>query len=107
MSVIRLTNENYETEIKNYAGVALIDFYADWCGPCQMLSPKVDEIAEEQTAYKICKVNVDEQGELAEMFGVSSIPTLVVMKNGEVADTHIGLCAKSRILAMLEDAESR
>lgn len=104
MSLIKLTSENFEKEIKNYSGVALIDFYADWCGPCKMVSPIVDELAESQDKYKICKVNVDEESELASAFSVMSIPTLVVIKNGEIKDTHIGLAGKSKILAMLENA---
>ena len=104
MAVIKLTNDNFEKEIKQFDGVALIDFYADWCGPCKMVSPIVDAIAEEQDKFKICKVNVDDESELAAEFSVMSIPTLVVMKNGEVVDTHIGLAAKGKILTMLENA---
>ena len=104
MSVVKLTSDNFAKEIKEYSGVALIDFYADWCGPCKMVSPVVDSIAESQDKYKICKVNVDDEGELAAAFSVMSIPTLVVMKNGEVADTHIGLASKAKILSMLENA---
>ncbi len=104
MSVIKLNAENFENEIKNYAGVALIDFYADWCGPCKMVSPIVDEIAEEHPEFKICKVNVDEAQSLAAEFSVMSIPTLVVMKNGDMADSHIGLTSKSAIVDMLENA---
>ena len=95
MGIIKLDESNFNAEIKEYAGVALIDFYADWCGPCKMVSPIVDEIAEEYNNYKICKVNVDEAPRLAEQFSVMSIPTLVVMKNGEIADTHIGLASVS------------
>lgn len=104
MALVKLTKDNFDTEIKQYAGVALIDFYADWCGPCKMVSPIVDELAETQDTYKICKVNVDDEPSLASAFGVMSIPTLAVMKNGELADTHIGLAGKSKILAMLENA---
>ena len=104
MSVIKLTSENFEQEIKNYEGIALIDFYADWCGPCKMVSPIVDELGETQEKYKICKVNVDDESELAAAFSVMSIPTLVVMKNGEIANTHIGLAGKSKIISMLENA---
>lgn len=104
MPVIKLNAENFENEIKNYAGVALIDFYADWCGPCKMVSPIVDEIAEEHPEFKICKVNVDEAQSLAAEFSVMSIPTLVVMKNGDMADSHIGLTSKSAIVDMLENA---
>ncbi len=104
MAVVKLTSENFEKEIKQYEGVALIDFYADWCGPCKMVSPIVDALANEQDKFKICKVNVDEESALAADFSVMSIPTLVVMKNGEVANTHIGLAAKGKIVAMLENA---
>lgn len=105
MGILKLDEANFDAEIKAYAGIALIDFYADWCGPCKMVSPIVDEIAEEYNQYKICKVNVDEAPHLAEAFSVMSIPTLVVMKNGEVADTHIGLASKSKILDLLQAAE--
>lgn len=104
MSVIQLNEENFQSEIKDYAGVALIDFYADWCGPCKMVSPVVDEIAEEHPEFKVCKVNVDEASTLASEFSVMSIPTLVVMKNGEIAGSHIGLTSKSAIVGMLENA---
>ena len=105
MAVVKLTKDNFNAEIKEFSGVALIDFYADWCGPCRMMAPVVDEFAaEEQSEYKICKVNVDDEAELASAFGVMSIPTLVVMKNGEIADTHIGLASKAKILGMLEKA---
>lgn len=104
MAVIKITSENFEKEIKSYEGVALIDFYADWCGPCKMVSPIVDELGDTQNKYKICKVNVDDESDLAAQFSVMSIPTLVVMKNGEIADTHIGLAGKSKIIAMLENA---
>ena len=104
MAVVKLTSENFEQEIKNYEGVALIDFYADWCGPCKMVSPIVDELGETQDKFKICKVNVDDESDLASAFSVMSIPTLVVIKNGEICDTHIGLAGKSKIIAMLENA---
>ena len=81
----------------------LLDFWASWCGPCRMVSPIVDEIAEEVTDKKVGKVNVDEQPELAERFGVMSIPTLVVMKNGKIAQQAVGARPKSDILAMLEE----
>jgi len=105
MAVVKLTKDNFDTEIKQYKGIALIDFYADWCGPCKMVSPVVDELGETQEDYKICKINVDDEGELASAFGVMSIPTLVVMKDGEIADTHIGLASKNKILAMLAAAK--
>lgn len=79
----------------------LLDFYADWCGPCRMLSPLVDEVSEERPDVTFCKVNVDEEVDLAVRFGVSSIPTLVFFRNGEVAGSSVGYCPKSEILALL------
>ena len=102
---IKITEQNFDTEVLQSAMPVVVDFWADWCGPCKMVSPIVDEIAEEYNNYKVCKVNVDEAPRLAEQFGVMSIPTLVVMKNGEIADTHIGLASKGKILDMLESAE--
>ena len=101
MSVIKVTKENFE-EIKNSEKTVLLDFYADWCGPCRMVSPIVDQIADENPQYLVGKINVDEESELAEAFGVFSIPTLVVMKNGEVANQSAGARPKAQILAMLE-----
>ena len=103
MAVIRLTKENFQAEVMQADKPVLIDFYADWCGPCQMVSPIVDEIASERSDIKVCKVNVDEQMELAQSFGVSSIPTLVVIRRkagkacrgctAEVCDSgHAGSC---------------
>ena len=100
MSVFKLTKDNFETA-KTSDKTVLIDFYADWCGPCRMVSPIIDEIASERPDVLVCKVNVDEEGELAQMFEVSSIPTLVVMKNGEVVNTSIGARAKPIILSWL------
>lgn len=78
MSVLKVNKENFETEVLNAEGTVLVDFFADWCGPCKMLSPVIDEIAEEHTELKVCKVNVDDEPELASRYGVMSIPTLVV-----------------------------
>lgn len=102
MSVIKLTSANFEEEAVKCEKPVLIDFYADWCGPCRMVSPIVDEIAEEHPEYKVCKVNVDEEGALAEKFGVMSIPSLFVMKNGEIANSSVGAVPKAKILAMLD-----
>ena len=101
MSVIKLTNENFEIEAVKSEKPVFIDFYADWCGPCKMVSPIVDEIAEERDDVKICKVNVDDAPEIAAMFGVQSIPTLVLIKNGEVADVSVGVRPKPAILKMI------
>ncbi|NLG92559.1 thioredoxin [Caproiciproducens galactitolivorans] len=101
MSVITLTNENFTQEAVRSDKPVLIDFWAPWCGPCRMVSPIVDEIAEENPNIKVGKVNVDEQPELASQFGVMSIPTLIVMKDGKVANTAVGSRSKQSILDML------
>jgi thioredoxin 1 len=102
MSVIKVTKENF-AEIKNSEKTVLIDFYADWCGPCRMVSPIVDKIAEENPQYLIGKVNVEEEQELAQAFGVSSIPTLVVLKNGKIVEQAVGARSKNQILTLLKD----
>lgn len=102
MSVITLTKENFETEVLKADKKVLVDFWASWCGPCRMVSPIVDEIAEENTAFKVGKVNVDEQPELAAKFQVMSIPTLLVIENGKVVNQSIGAKQKEAILAMLK-----
>lgn len=104
MSAINLRQENFD-EIKNSDKTVLLDFYADWCGPCRMVSPLVDEIAEENPQYLIGKINVDSEPELAESFGVSSIPTLVVMKSGKIVNRIVGARPKAQILAILENAD--
>lgn len=101
MSVIRVNKNNFNS-VKASDKPVLLDFYADWCGPCRMVSPLVDEIAEENAQYLVGKINVDEEPELAQAFGVSSIPTLVVIKNGKIAQKSVGARPKSQILAMLE-----
>ncbi|MGN0564583.1 MAG: thioredoxin [Candidatus Heritagella sp.] len=103
MAVMTITKENFEKEVLDSREPVLLDFWASWCGPCRMVSPIVDEIAEEVTDKKVGKINVDEQPELAERFGVMSIPTLVVMKNGKIARQAVGARPKSDILAMLEE----
>ena len=101
MAVIKFTKANFETEALQSAKPVLIDFYADWCGPCRMVSPLVDELAEESDAYKVGKVNVDESPELAARYGVMSIPTLIVLKNGQVAQQAVGARSKDAIRKML------
>lgn len=102
MTELKITSENFEREVLNSDKPVLIDFWANWCGPCRMLSPTISEIAEEyKDKVKVCKVNVDEQGDLASMFRVSSIPLLVVMKNGKVVNSAVGVRPKSQILKML------
>lgn len=101
MKVIKANKENFES-IRNSEKPVLLDFYADWCGPCRMVSPIVDEIAEERDDIVVAKVNVDEENDLASEFGVFSIPTLVVLKNGKVANQAMGARPKEAILALLD-----
>lgn len=101
MSVLTVTKENFESEVKQSDKPVLLDFWATWCGPCRMVSPIVDEIAEERTDIKVGKVNIDEQPELAQQFGVMSIPTLVVLKNGEITNQAVGAMPKEQILRLL------
>ncbi len=101
MSVLHITKENFENEVLKSDRPVLLDFWASWCGPCRMVSPIIDEIAEETTDKKVCKINVDEQPELAQAFGVMSIPTLAVMKDGEVVGQSVGVKSKEAILQML------
>ena len=102
MSVLTITKENFQQEVLNSDKPVLLDFWAAWCGPCRMLSPIVDEIAEERTDIKVCKINIDEQEELATQFQIMSIPTLVVMQNGQPVNQSAGVKPKNQILAMLE-----
>jgi len=101
MSILKVTKDNFE-EVKNSEKTVLLDFYAEWCGPCRMVSPIVDEIANENPQYLVGKINVDEDIDLAANFGVSSIPMLVVMKNGEIVNKSVGAKSKNQILSMLE-----
>ena len=103
MSVLNITKNNFQEEVMNSNKPVLLDFWAGWCGPCRMLSPVVDEIAEEvQGKAKVGKVNVDEQGDLASQFGVMSIPTIMVFKNGEAVATSVGAKSKAELLALLD-----
>jgi len=101
MSVITITKENYEAEVKNSDKPVLIDFWASWCRPCLMVAPLIDEIAHEFTDIKVGKVNVDEQPELAFKFQATAIPTLVVVKDGETVKRMVGVQSKSEVLKML------
>ena len=103
MYEINLTNKNFEQEVLNSGKIVLVDFWASWCGPCQMLSPIISEIAEEQRdKIKVCKVNVDEEQELSEKFKIVSIPTLIVFKNGEIKNKKVGVIPKNEIMEMIE-----
>ena len=102
MSELKITKENFEREVLQSDKPVLIDFWASWCGPCRMLSPTISEIAEEyKDKVKVGKVNVDEEEELAAMFRVSSIPLLVVMKDGKVVNSAVGVRPKEQIVGML------
>ena len=103
MAEIKITNENFENEVIKSEIPVLVDFFATWCGPCRMIAPFIEEISEEYDGkVKVCKIDVDEASELAVAFGVSSIPMLAVMKNGEVVNQSVGARPKAQILAMLE-----
>ena len=102
MSVIKVCKNNFD-EIKASTKPVLLDFYADWCGPCRMVSPLVDEIADENPQYLVGKVNVDSEPELAQAFGVSSIPMLVAMKEGKIVNKLVGARPKPQIIAMLDN----
>ena len=101
MSVINIKKNNFQNEVLNSEMPVLLDFWAPWCGPCRMVGPIVDEIADERGDIRVGKVNVDEQPELAAQFGVMSIPPLVVMKNGKIVNQVTGARPKAQILAML------
>lgn len=101
MSAININKNNFQNEVMNSDQPVLLDFWAPWCGPCRMVVPLVEEIAEERSDIRVGKINVDEQPELAARFGVMSIPTLVVMKNGKVINQAVGARPKAQILAML------
>ncbi|MCQ4725255.1 thioredoxin [Anaerotignum faecicola] len=102
MSAIKIDKHNFQKEVIESEVPVLLDFWAPWCGPCRMVSPVVDEVALENANFKVGKINVDDEPELAGKFGVMSIPTLVVMKNGNVIDKSVGVQPKEHILKMME-----
>lgn len=102
MAVLHITKESFAKEVLESKEPVLLDFWASWCGPCRMLSPIIEEIGAEAAGFKVGKVNVDEEPELAEQFGIMSIPTLVVIKNGKVVNQSSGVQPKANILALLD-----
>ena len=101
MAVTILTTENFQTEVVQAEQKVFVDFYADWCGPCQKIAPLVEQIAAERPDVKVCKLNVDEQPELAQRFGVSSIPTLAVLEHGKMTRHLVGARPKAEVLSIL------
>ena len=101
MAVLTVTKENFESEVLNSTQKVLVDFWAPWCGPCRMLAPVVDEVAEEREDIKVCKINVDEEPELAIKYGIATIPTLLVFENGNTVNKSLGVQPKFHILDML------
>ena len=101
MDIVKITKDNFDKEVQEAKGSVLLDFWAAWCGPCQMQGPVLDEIAQEYDNVKIGKVNVDEEQALALHYGITSIPTLMVFKDGEVSDTLVGLRSKEELLKVL------
>lgn len=102
MAVLKVSGENFEREVLQANQTVLVDFFANWCGPCKMLSPIVDEVANEVNNVKVCKVNIDEARDLASKYEIMSIPTLLVFKNGSVVNTSLGLVSKQKILDLIK-----
>ena len=101
MKVLHINKDNFHKEVLHSEKPVLLDFFASWCGPCRMVGPILDEIAEEREDIKVCKVNIDEQPELASRFRIMSVPTLMVLKDGQIMDQSIGAKPKHQILAMV------
>ena len=102
MAIVELNAQNFDKEVLQSDKPVLVDFWAAWCGPCRMLAPTIDEIAAEQSGVKVCKVNVDNEEELAVRFGIMSIPTLLVFRDGQPIDQSLGVVPKQTILDMLK-----
>ena len=103
MAVITVTESNFEKEVRSFQGKVLLDFWASWCGPCQMMAPVVHSVADERSDVKVGKINVDEEGALAQKFGIMSIPTLVLMENGKPLRQMVGYRVKDEVVKFLDD----
>ena len=101
MAVIKLTAENFDQEVMQSDKPVLVDFYADWCGPCKMMGPVVEELAGEVSGVKVCKINIDEEMAVAQKYGVMSIPTFIAFKNGEIAGKQVGAVPKSKLQELI------
>lgn len=104
MSVIQLNKDNFKENVMDSDKVVLVDFYADWCGPCKMMAPVVAEIAKENPQFVVGKINTDEQQELSQKYSIFSIPTLMVFKGGQVVDKQVGACSKEELLKKMNQA---
>ncbi len=102
MAELKITSENFESEVLNSTVPVIVDFWAPWCGPCRMLGPVIEQIANERSDIKVGKVNVDEEGDLAAKFGITSIPTIILFKEGKAEKQLMGVRPKAQILAMLD-----
>ena len=102
MAALKITKDNFQAEVLEAKETVLVDFWASWCGPCKMIGPIIDQIADERSDVKVCKINVDDEQELAVQFKVMSIPTLMVFKDGKVVNQSLGAKPKDAILAMLD-----
>ena len=102
MAVVKLTTENFDQEVLQADQPVLVDFYADWCGPCKMMGPVVEELAGEESNVKVCKINIDEEMAVAQKYGVMSIPTFISFKNGEVAGKQVGAVPKSKLQELVK-----
>ena len=102
MAALKITKDNFQAEVLEAKGTVLVDFWASWCGPCKMIGPIIDQIADERSDVKVCKINVDDEQELAVQFKVMSSPTLMVFRDGKVVNQSLGAKPKAAILAMLD-----
>lgn len=101
MEILHITKENFQKEVMESDKPVLLDFWATWCGPCRMIAPVLEEVAEEREDIKVCKIDVDSEGELAQQFRIMSIPTLIVMENGRITNKALGAMPKNSVLALL------